>query len=163
MTNVLQKIKHEFLKVLPPTIFFFFSFNIVAITSALMMRGHGIEISSFLEATILALIVGKVILVVDHTPFVNKFPDKPLIYNIAWKTFIYMVVVFIVRYFEHFIPYFRELGGFAEAHQQILSEFAWRRFVAIQLWLFVLFVFYSVLVELVRALGKERVVKMFFG
>jgi hypothetical protein len=29
--------------------------------------------------------------------------------------------------------------------------------------IFFLFAFYSVLVELVRALGKERVVKMFFG
>jgi hypothetical protein len=163
MTNILQRIKHEFLHVLPPTIFFLFAFNIVAITTILLLKERGVDVPPVLMATFLALVVGKVILIADHLPFINKFPDKPLIYNIAWKTFIYMVVVFIVRYFEHFIPAFREHGGIVEAHQQLLREFAWRRFVAIQLWLFVLFVFYSVLVELVRALGKERVVKMFFG
>ncbi len=35
--------------------------------------------------------------------------------------------------------------------------------MAIQIWLLVLFMFYAVLVELVRALGTERVIKMFFG
>ena len=162
MTNILQKIKHEFLKVLPPTIFFFFSFNIVAITSALMMRGRGIEVSSFLEATILALIVGKVILVVDHTPFVNKFPDKPLIYNIVWKTFIYVLAVMLARYLERFIPFLQEDGGFTEAHLHLMNEIVWPRFLAIQIWFMVLFFLYSVLVELVRVLGKERMVKLFF-
>jgi hypothetical protein len=85
MTNVLHKIKHEFLQVLPPTIFFFFAFNIVAITNALVLKGHGIQVTSMLTATVLALIVGKVMLVADHLPFINKFPDKPLIYNIVWK------------------------------------------------------------------------------
>ncbi len=163
MNKILQKIKHEFLQVLPPTIFFLFAFNIVAITTILLLKERGVDVPPVLVATFLALVVGKVILIADHLPFINKFPDKPLIYNIAWKTFIYMVVVFVARYIEHFIPAFRELGGIAEAHQHLVSEFAWRRFVAIQIWLFVLFVFYSVLVELVRALGKERVVKMFFG
>jgi hypothetical protein len=92
MKNILHKIKQEFLKVLPPTIFFFFAFNIVAITTVLMLKGQGIEITSILGATILALVVGKVVLIADHMPFINKFPDKPLIYNIVWKTFIYQPV-----------------------------------------------------------------------
>ena len=79
MTHILHKFKQEFLKVLPPTIFFFFTFNIIAITSVLMLRGRGLEVSSILGATVLALVVGKVVLIVDHTPFFNKFPDKPLI------------------------------------------------------------------------------------
>jgi hypothetical protein len=54
-------------------------------------------------------------------------------------------------------------GNIIEAHRRIVDAFVWRRFVAIQIWLLVLFMFYAVLVELVRALGKERVDKMFFG
>ena len=163
MENILQKIKREFLSVLPPTIFFLFAFNVVAITTILLLKERGVEVPSVVMATFLALIVGKVILIADHLPFINRFPDKPLIYNIVWKTFIYMVAVFIARYVEHFIPFFREQWDMAEAHQRILEGFAWRRFVAIQIWLLVLFIFYAVLVELIRALGKERVVKLFFG
>jgi len=163
MTNILQKIKHEFLKVLPPTIFFFFAFNIVYITSVLMLRGLGIEVKSLLAATVLALIVGKVILIVDHLPFVNKFPDKPLIYNIIWKTFIYVLAVLLVRYLEHFIPFISEDGGVMAAHRHLVQEVVWPRFLAVQIWFLVLFFFYSVIVELVRVLGKERLIKMFFG
>jgi hypothetical protein len=163
MTNILQKIKHEFFKVLPPTIFFFFAFNIVYITSVLMLRGLGIEVESLLAATVLALIVGKVILIVDHTAFVNKFPDKPLIYNIVWKTFIYVLAVLLVRYLEHFIPFFSEDGGVMAAHRHLVQEVVWPRFLAVQIWFLVLFFFYSVIVELVRVLGKERLIEMFFG
>jgi hypothetical protein len=163
MTNILHKFKQEFLKVLPPTIFFFFTFNIIAITSVLMLRGRGLEVSSILGATVLALVVGKVVLIVDHTPFVNKFPDKPLIYNIVWKSFIYVIAVLLARYIEHLIPFLKEGGGFMAAHRHLMEEVNWARFLAIQIWFMVLFFFYTVLVELIRVLGKERVVKMFFG
>lgn len=163
MTNILQKIKHRFLQVLPPTIFFFFAFNIIAITTGLLLRGHGIEMTPILTATVLALIVGKVILVADHLPFINKFPDKPLIYNIAWKTFIYVLVVALARYLERIVPLLIKGSGVAEANQHVMGEFVWARFVAVQIWFVVVLLFYGVLVELVRALGKERVIKMFFG
>jgi hypothetical protein len=160
---ILQKIKREFLNVLPPTLFFLLAFNIVALTSLLMAEEHGIDVPPIIAATVLALVVGKVILLVDHLPFINRFPDKPLIYNVVWKTFIYMVAVFVVRFLEHFIPLARETGGMAEAFQHILDAFAWRRFIAIQIWLLVLFLFYAVLLELFRTLGRDRVVKIFFG
>ena len=163
MTNVLPKIKHEFLQILPPTIFFFFTFNIVAITTALILRGEGIKGTSILGATVLALIVAKVMLIADHMPFMNRFPDKPLMYNIAWKTFIYVLAILLVRYVEHLIPFLKGEGSFIEANQHLLREMVWPRFWAVQIWLVVLFFFYSTLVELVRALGKERVLKMFFG
>jgi hypothetical protein len=163
MMNILQKIKHEFFKILSPTIFFFFAFNIVAITTALMLREHGIKAGSILGATILALIVAKVILVVDLMPFVNKFPDKPLIYNIVWKTFIYVLAVLLARYLEHIIPFLRQDGGVIAAHRHLMQEIIWEHFLAVQIWLVVLFFFYSVLFELVRVLGKKRVIKLFFG
>jgi len=163
MKNILQKIKQEFLRVLPPTIFFLFAFNIVAITTLLMLKERGLELPPVVVATLLALVVGKVILVADHLPFINRFPDKPLIYNILWKTLIYWLVVFIVRYVEHYIPYVKTYGDLWQAHLHLIGDVEWRRFFAIQIWLLVLFIFYSVLYELVRALGKDRVVKMFFG
>jgi len=163
MMNILQKIKHEFFKILSPTVFFFFAFNIVAITNALMLREHGIKAGSILGATILALIVAKVILVVDLMPFVNKFPDKPLIYNIVWKTFIYVLAVLLARYLEHIIPFLRQDGGVIAAHRHLMQEIIWEHFLAVQIWLVVLFLFYSVLFELVRVLGKKRVIKLFFG
>ena len=162
MSNLLQTIKRELWHALPPTLFFFFAFHVILITSALFLMGHGLQVKSMLIATALAVMAGKVIPLTDHLKFINRFPDRPLIYNIVWKTAIYMVAVFIARYVEHLIPFLIEDGGFMAANRHLLSEIIWPRFWAIQIWLLVLFCMYATIVELVRALGKERMMGMFF-
>jgi len=163
MQKIFSTIKHEFLQVLPPTIFFFVAFNVISVTKALMLRELGIDFSGFAAATVGALLVGKVVLVADKIPVVNKFPEKPLIYNVVWKTMIYMVAVFIVRYVEHMIPFIREFGSLVVAHQHLMDEVIWSRFWSIQIWLLVLFFVYSSLHELVHFIGRKEVVAMFFG
>jgi len=91
MKKILIFLKHEFLEMLPPTIFFFVVFHIIAFTRALMAKQYGIAISSSAAATIGALIVGKAILIADALPFVNWFRQKRLIYNVAWRTFLYVI------------------------------------------------------------------------
>lgn len=71
MKKLLHILKHEFLKVLPPTIFFFVILHIALFNRSLMAEQYGITINSSISATIAALIVGKVILITDAFPFVN--------------------------------------------------------------------------------------------
>lgn len=163
MRKIFKAMRHEFLQVLPPTIFFFVAFNVISLTKALMLREHGIEFSGFATATVGALLVGKVVLVADKLPLINRFPDKPLIYNVVWKTVIYVLAVFVVRYVEHLIPFLREHGGLGLAHQHLMDEVVWPRFWSIQIWLLVLFFVYAALHELVRLIGRDAVLRMFFG
>lgn len=163
MSKFLRTIWHEFIQVLPPTIFFFAAFNIISITKALMLREHGIDFTEFAAATIGALLVGKVVLVADKLPLINRFPEKPLIYNIVWKTMIYVLAVFLVRYVEHLIPFIGKFGSVISAHDHLLDEVVWSHFWSIQIWLLVLFFVYASLHELVRLIGRDQVLKMFFG
>ena len=163
MSKVFSLLRHEFMKVLPPTIFFFVAFNVIGITNALMLKRYGINVTSLAAATFGALVVGKVVLVADKLPFINKFPEKPLIYNVVWKTIIYFVAVFVVRYVEHIIPFAIEHGNPITAHQHLLEEVVWPRFWSVQIWLLVLFFVYSALHELVRVMGRDEVLHMFFG
>ena len=105
MSNAMSRIKHEIIQAIPPAIFFFISFQLIALTSALMLEKYGIEVSTFVSATIAALIVAKVVLITDLLPIVNRFPEKPLIYNVVWKTCIYLLSALLVRYIEHFIHF----------------------------------------------------------
>jgi hypothetical protein len=63
--RILTKLKHEFQEVLPPTIFFLFAFNIIALTKALMLKAHGIQPVEFAAATLGALVVGNQNLTID--------------------------------------------------------------------------------------------------
>ena len=163
MSKLFQFIKHEFFEVLPPTIFFFLAFSVISITRALMLKEHGIELAAFGGATVGALIVGKVVLIADKLHFINKFPHKPLIYNVAWKTTIYILAAFLVRSIEHLLPLLSEHDGFGVALRHLVDETSWPHFWAIQIWLFVLFLVFTALRELIRVMGRDEVMRVFFG
>src|SRR5438045_6971215 len=103
MSKLRDKLEHELEELIPVTVFFFVSFQLLAFTQALMLEQYGIHATTFVAATIGALVVAKVVVIADHLPLVNRYPDKPLMYNIAWKTAIYLVASLVVRYAEHVI------------------------------------------------------------
>lgn len=161
--KLFEKLKHELRLILPPTIFFFIAFTLIVITQRLILRQYGIPLTGFGKAAIGALIVGKVVLVVDMLPFMNKFPDSPLIYNIAWQSGIYFLTTFLVRYIEHIVPLLREYGNLAQANQQLVAEIIWPHFWLVQMWLAVLFLVYCTLSQLVHAIGREKIIRLFLG
>ena len=142
--------------------FFFVAFQLIAFTETLMLKQYGISVSTFMTATVAALIVAKVVLIADMMPFVNRFPEKPLIYNVLWKTAIYMIAAFLVRFIEHLIDFVREHGNLAVAIRRMFDEVVWPHFWAVQIWLLVLFLMYCAMRELVRVLGAGRIRRLFF-
>src|SRR5437762_3466909 len=142
MTKLSTTLKKEFFELLPPTIFFFVALHIVAFVHVLMLKGTRIAPSSSISIAVAALILGKAVLIADLLPFINRFPHKPLIYNIAWKTLIYLLLSAIIHYLERLIDFWRETGGFVAGNQKLLSEIVWPHFWAIQLILFVLIAAY---------------------
>lgn len=162
MSNLSDKLRHEVRELIPVTLFFFVAFQLLALTQALMLKEYGIHVTTFVAATIMAMIVAKVVVLTDHFALVNRFPEKPLIYNVVWKTVIYFVASLIVRYVEHIIHFWRQSAGFAEANRRVFSEIVWPHFWAVQLWLLILLFVYCAFRELVRALGRERIIAMFF-
>ena len=163
MSKVSSKLKEEFLALLPPTTFFFVALHIVAFIRVLMLKGTGISPLSSVSIAVAALILGKAVLLADMLPMINRFPNKPLIYNVAWKTLIYLVVSALIHYLERLIDFWRQAGGFVAGNAKLLSEIIWPHFWAIQLILFVLILIYCTMHELVRVIGKEKVLRIFFG
>ena len=163
MGKVSSKLKEEFFALLPPTIFFFVALHIVAFVRVLMLKGTGISPLSTMSIAVAALILGKAVLIADMLPMINRFPKKPLIYNIAWKTVIYLLLSAVIHYLERLIDFWRETGGFVSGNQKLLAEIIWPHFWAIQIILFVLIAAYCMVHELVRVVGREKVLRIFFG
>src|SRR5713101_3725687 len=163
MTKLSTKLKEEFFALLPPTIFFFVALHIVMFIRALMLEGTGIAPSSSISIAVAALILGKAVLIADMLPLINRFPNKPLIYNVAWKTLIYLLAATLIHYLERLVDFWRQTGGFVAGNQKLLSEIVWPHFWAIQIILFVLIAAYCMVHELVRVIGREKVLRIFFG
>jgi hypothetical protein len=163
MSKLAAKIREELLEILPPTIFFFVALHIVAFLRVLMLKGTGIAPTTTVSVTIAALILGKAVVIADLLPFINRFPEKPLLYNVAWKTAIYLAVAAIVHYLERLIDFWREAGGFVAGNEKLLAEMVWPHFWAVQILLFVLILMYCAMHELTRVIGGDKVKRMFFG
>jgi hypothetical protein len=148
MRKLATKLLEEFEAMLPPTMFFFVALHLVALIRVLMLKGTGIALSTSWQVTVSALILGKAVLIADMLPFINRYPDKPLAYNVAWKTTIYVLVAMLVHYVEHLIDFWREAGGFIAGNQKLFAEIVWPHFWAIQLILVVLIVMYCTMHEL---------------
>jgi len=58
-------VKHEFLELIPPTLYFFVILHIVALIRALMTRNTGIDVSTTTSVTVGALILGKSVLLAN--------------------------------------------------------------------------------------------------
>src|SRR5437762_1780614 len=163
MSSVVSKVKEEIAKIVPPAIFFFITLHIVALERALMLKGTGVPVLSSFAVTIAALTLGKAVLIVDAFPFVNRYPDRPLAYNVAWKTTIYVIAAVFVHYLENLYDFWKQTGGVVAGNEKLLAEMVWPHFWATQLLLVVIIFMYCTMRELIRVIGPEKVREMFFG
>ena len=163
MSKITIRLKEEFFAVLPPTIFFFVALHVVAFVRVLMLKGTGLVPLSTVSIGIAALILGKAVLISDMLPFINRFPQRPLVYNIAWKTLIYLLVSGLIHYLERLYDFSRQAGGIAAGNEKLFAEIVWPHFWAVQIILLVLILMYCTMHELARVIGKEKVLRIFFG
>jgi hypothetical protein len=163
MSKVTTKIKGELLEMLPPTLYFFVMLHIVALVRVLMLKGTGLSPMTTVSVAVAALILGKAVFLADKLPFINRFPARPLAYNVAWKTFLYLFVSAVVHYLERLIEFSREAGGLVAGNSTLLARIVWPHYWGTQLILFVLILAYCTMHELSRAIGRDKVLRMFFG
>jgi hypothetical protein len=163
MSKLTSKLKEEFFALLPPTIFFFVALHIVAFVRVLMLKGTGLAPTSTISIAVAAFILGKAVLLADMLPIINRFPERPLIYNVVWKTLIYVLMAAVIHYLERLVDFWRQAGSFVAGNEKLLAEIVWPHFWAIQIILLVLIVMYCTMHELARVIGKEKVLRIFFG
>lgn len=153
----------EFLEILPPTIFFFIGFNLIVLTTNLILANYDAQFASFMIATASALIVAKALLVANAMPVIRHFDRAPLIRPILFKAVFYWAAVFIVRLLEHWLRYRLSgqyvFGGFVP---HAVATFSWDRFIAIQLWILVLFLIYVTASEVSHLFGEGELWHLLF-
>jgi hypothetical protein len=155
-------LKEEFDLILWPTVYFFCAFNLISFTTNLMVHHYWFALTNFLFATVMALIVGKVILVSRRLRFLDRYRGPPLIRAILFKTVFYSVVVALVRVVEVFLHIARDERGVSVAFDAAVDAFTWQRFTATQLWLFTCFLIYVTAIEINAHLGAGTLKRLVF-
>jgi len=148
-SKAMSFLKKEFFSVLPPVIYFFVSFNIIGITTSILLKEYSASATLHLTPTINALIIGKVVLVVDEIKYVRWFDSKPLAYPVFFRSVIYTLCIFLFIVLEHWA---------------LSEEIHWLRTAISQFWIFVLFLVYFAFKGLIVAFGLSRrdLLRVFF-
>ena len=144
-------------------LYFLVALSLVNLTENLMLRDSGIRYASFGRVFVGALIVGKVILVVDLFLFVDMFRGRPLIYNTLWKTGLYAIMSLLFRFGELGLQYMLDYKSVFVAQEHILNAITEPRFWAIQLWLVILLLIFVASKELIGAIGTVQIRQLFLG
>ena len=121
-----------------------FSFNLIVFTTNLLVHDYWFRLSSFLLATTTALVVGKAVLVANNIKLIDRFRGAPLIQPILYKTIFYTLVVLVVRMAGALHPsrHRRPEASMPRHCEAVVHDFSWRRFAAIQIWIFICFLIY---------------------
>jgi hypothetical protein len=103
------------------------------------------------------------VLVANAMPYIRRYDRAPLIQPILFKTAFYSIVVFLVRLLERFVHFTvvehnRPRGFLSDA----MSTFSWDRFLAINLWICILFLIYVTATEVARLFGRRELWRLFF-
>jgi hypothetical protein len=146
-----------------PTLFFFVGFNLIVLTTNLLVAQYSVAVSNFMLATIGALVVGKAVLVANNVPVIRRFDRAPLIWPILFKTWAYWIVVILMRLVERFVD-FAVIGGNPPGGfpSYLIFAFSWHRFIAISLWILALFLIHVAATEFSQLFGPGEIPRLLF-
>ena len=156
------RILHELREALAPTLFFFIGFNFIVLTTNLLVAQYAVAVSNFMLATLAALVVGKAVLTANAMPFLKLFDRAPLLQPILFKTAVYWVAVFVARILERFVHFTLVDGGhIGDFFPYLITSFSWSRFIAVSLWILVLFLIYVTATEFAQLFGRGEMRRLF--
>src|SRR5215471_10106048 len=163
MSPAVARLKEEFRKGLITAVFFSIGFLVIMVHNRLLTEGTAFKPQSFVMALVGGLIAGKVLVSVDMLPFVDAFPHKPMIYNIGWKTSLYVAAALVFLYVDPFVRHLVKGAGLYASHSQAWHELMLPRTWAIVIWVVVLMLIFVTVKETSRVIGKDKLKHMFLG
>ena len=163
MLKLIKWVKKEVIHLLPAIIYFAVCFNIFHFSQGLMLGPNDTRFTSYLGANLGAIIAAKVILIADCLPFINAFPNKPIIYNITWKFFIYSFFVIFVQAIDSVAQHWYASKQWSVAYNALQADIDHPLFWGVQILVLLFFLIYIVFTEFTRAVGEPKTRKIFFG
>lgn len=147
---------------LPSFIFFLIVFHTIEFVSQLFLIKEGMHVALTMTSTIDALIVSKAILIANSFAFLKIFKNRPLIFDILWKIFIYLNMILFIQYLEELIGSISKYNSFKEAFSQSFSDIDWQMIFAKRIMLTLFLFIFVVSNELIGMIGKEKLIDLFF-
>jgi hypothetical protein len=147
----------------PVVLFFFVAFLLIFLIFKFFAAKYSIEFSAVSKAGLAALILGKVIPLLEWRQSRYRFSTHRRAVVILCKTFVYGLVVTVLLIAEKIFHGFRETGSLRGGIRLVIANASLDRALAIALVFSLVVGSYLVLKEIHRAMGKGALFNLFFA
>lgn len=149
-------------EMVPVVLFFFIAFLLIFVMFKLFVSQYEIEFSAFTKAAIAALILGKVVPLLDWAQSGYRFDNHRRAVVIACKAFIYGLVVIVLGIGEKIFHSVRESGSFRDGISRVVAIANLDRFLGLVLLISLTVGTFLVMQEISRAMGEGALFRLFF-
>ena len=151
-----------FRELAPKVLFFFVSFMLIFLLFKLFVSQYSIEFSAFTKAAVAALILGKVVPVVDWAESGYRFDGHRRIVVVAAKTLSYALVVMVLGIGERIVEASRKQASLRAGIQFLIANADGHRFLGLVLLVSLVVGAYLTMQEIERAMGEGALFRLFF-
>jgi hypothetical protein len=159
--SIAKFIKHEAKELLVVTLFFLSGFLLILVLFELMLEDYGIHFNAWAKAVVGALVLAKVVLILRGRAFMQALPNYYGIVRVLYKTITYLVGVFVILTLERVVEAYGDAGGFITALKHVAETRKIYHVMAVTLLVGVLLAAFNCWEELLREVGRERLVDAF--
>ena len=157
-----EKIKDELKEVGMVTLYFLFCFGVILLLKKLFLAEYEIGYYALSSAVIGALIVGKVVVILDHTKIGNRFEEKPPYIHIIYRSLTYTFTVAIVLFIEHVFHAFGDGNSLWAAIKEVVANREAPRLWAVIICILGAFAVYNVISTINKHLGEGELKRLLF-
>lgn len=120
--SIQEKLKHELKAVILVTLFFAAWLGIFMGLKILILDGYQIRFRSVSAVLIGALVLAKVVLILEHVPLGGWAKNKPVLVDVILRTVLYAFGTFVVMLLEKSFESRHEQGGFVSALMNVFQH-----------------------------------------
>ncbi|HXR23969.1 MAG TPA: hypothetical protein VN742_01320, partial [Candidatus Binataceae bacterium] len=161
-TAMMRWVVHLVRELVPVVLFFFVAFGLIFLLLKLFLAQYSIEVSAFTKAAAGALILGKVVALLDEAQANYRFGNHRPAVVVAVKTVAYGFAVFIFGIGERIFEASRKAGTLRSGVDHVITNATLDRALALVLLITLVISIYLVFQEIDRAMGKGNLLKLFF-
>jgi hypothetical protein len=158
-----QRLRHEVRQIGLVALYFFGCFVIFLSLKKLLLEEYHIPVYVLQTAVLGAIVVAKVVVILEKTSFASRFQDRSLIAHSIWRSLAYTAVVFVVTLAEELLDAYLDKQDLAATLSGFLSSKQLDHFLAMNVGVALSFMIYFTFSELDRRIGHGAIRRLLFS
>jgi hypothetical protein len=158
-----QKLRDEIISVGSTALFFGLWFLVLLVLKWLILAEYAIQFHNLSMALVGALIVAKVVLVLENVPLETLMRSHPALVHVIVRTVLYGLGVFVVLVLEKAFEARHEYGGFAASVVQVFHNRDTPHVLATAIAVTAALLVFNLLSVVRRHLGNRALLRLFLS